>query len=124
MSKLVDTSMVVCRYLEYSRDKCQLFMLDLCYWVNLSVLAQLHLAPAHAAWFLANYSLSLGSLVAAMVVWQNSLVLHNLSKLTSLLLHAFAPLTCHLVRWGVIPTGLQLPEAGLGVDTGLGLTRF
>ena len=74
------------------------------------------------ALFLANYSLSLGSLVAAMIVWQNSLVLHNLSKMTSLLLHAFAPLTCHLVRWGVIPTGLQLPEAGLGVETGLGLT--
>ena len=32
------------------------------------------------SWFLTNYSLSLGSLGLALVVWQNSLVLHNISK--------------------------------------------
>ena len=73
-------------------------MLDLCYFVNLSCLLQLHLAPHSLPWYQANYALALGSLTNAMVVWQNSLVLHNISKLTSLLLHALAPLTLHLVR--------------------------
>ena len=60
-----------------------------------------------------NYCLSLGSLGLALVVWQNSLVLHNISKLTSLLLHALAPITLHLVRWGVIPSHLDLPDLSL-----------
>jgi len=68
------------RYPEFKAEKCELFMLDLCYAVNLSTLAQLHLAPASESWFLTNYSLSLGSLGLALVVWQNSLVLHNISK--------------------------------------------
>lgn len=65
--------------------------------------------------FLTNYCLSLGSLGLALVVWQNSLVLHNISKLTSLLLHALAPITLHLVRWGVIPSHLELPDHGLSL---------
>ena len=73
-------------------------MLDLCYFVNISSLLQLNLAASNVVWFQANYALAMGSLMNAMVVWQNSLVLHNISKLTSLLLHAFAPLTLHLVR--------------------------
>lgn len=101
------------RYPEFKAEKCELFMLDLCYAVNLSTLAQLHLAPASESWFLTNYSLSLGSLGLALVVWQNSLVLHNISKLTSLLLHALAPITLHLVRWRVIPSDLELPDQGL-----------
>ena len=55
-------------------------MLDLCYFVNLSVLLQLHLAPDSLAWYQSNYALAMGSLMNAMVVWQNSLVLHNISK--------------------------------------------
>ena len=86
------------RYFEYTSEKCQLFMLDLCYFVNISSLLQLNLAPKNVVWFQANYALAMGSLMNAMVVWQNTLVLHNISKLTSLLLHAFAPLTLHLVR--------------------------
>ena len=77
-------------------------MLDLCYFVNISSLLQLNLAPSNVVWFQANYALALGSLMNAMVVWQNSLVLHNISKLTSLLLHAFAPLTLHFVRFVVL----------------------
>ena len=53
-------------------------MLDLCYFVNLSVLLQLLLAPDKLSWYQANYALAMGSLMNAMVVWQNSLVLHNI----------------------------------------------
>ena len=35
----------------------------------------------------------------AIVVWQNCLMLHSLDRLTSLLLHALAPLTLHTLRW-------------------------
>jgi len=107
---IILTVLVIRRYVEYSSERCQLFMLDLCYFVNLSCLLQLHVASDSLAWYQANYALALGSLTNAMVVWQNSLVLHNISKLTSLLLHAFAPFTLHLVRWSIIPNNLNLSE--------------
>ena len=60
----------------------------------------------------------MGPLMFAIVVWKNSLVscksyksiitsltfqvFHSLDKLTSFFLHAFPPLTVHLLRWGLI----------------------
>ena len=73
-------------------------MLDLCYFVNLSTILQLIMDPGNTSWFISNYALCLGSLMNALVVWQNSFVLHNISKITSCLLHALAPFTLHLIR--------------------------
>ena len=47
----------------------------------------------------ANYVLSMGVLMMAIVVWQNSLVFHSLDKLTSIFIHVFPPLTLHLYRY-------------------------
>ena len=60
----------------------------------------------------------MGPLMFAIIVWKNSLVscnsftcyynrimfqvFHSLDKLTSFFLHAFPPLTVHLLRWGLI----------------------
>jgi len=91
------------RYLEYSALNEHLFMLDFCYFMNLSVVIQTTLFPSHLLWYKANYVLCMGVLMLAIVVWQNSLVFHSLDKLTSIFLHAFPPLTLHLHRWGLIP---------------------
>ena len=74
-------------------------MLDLCYFVNASVMTQLLVSPDNTVWFLGNYALCMGSLMNAMVVWQNCFILHNISKLTSCLIHAMAPFTLHLIRF-------------------------
>ena len=47
----------------------------------------------------------MGCLMNAMVVWQNSLIFHSMDKITSLLLHALAPLTLHLYRLVIIKGG-------------------
>eukprot|EP00092_Neocalanus_flemingeri_P035911 GFUD01039100.1.p1 GENE.GFUD01039100.1~~GFUD01039100.1.p1 ORF type:complete len:319 (-),score=59.52 GFUD01039100.1:422-1378(-) len=100
---LVITLLIAKRYPEFAAEKCQLFMLDFCYFMNLSTVIQINFYPTSLLWFKANYVLCTGSLLVAMVVWQNSLVLHSMEKMTSLFLHALAPLTLHLLRWGVIP---------------------
>ena len=46
----------------------------------------------------ANYVLSMGVVMLAIVVWQNSLVFHSLDKLTSILIHSMPGLTLHLYR--------------------------
>jgi len=91
------------RLISYSKDKYQLFMLDFCYFVNLSVFLQTAFFPSNIDWFKANYILCMGPLMFAIVVWKNSLVFHSLDKLTSFFLHAFPPITVHLLRWGHIP---------------------
>ena len=111
------------RYIEYSASKDTLFMIDFCYFVNLSVVLQTSMFPETLLWykvsffnfdvielknslshvspcqlFQANYVMCMGCLMLAIVVWQNSLVFHSLDKLTSFFLHAFPPLTMHIFR--------------------------
>jgi len=97
------TMLLVWRFIAYSKDKYQLFMLDFCYFVNISVILQTAFFPTNINWFKANYILCMGPLMFAIIVWKNSLVFHSLDKLTSFFLHAFPPLTVHLFRWGLIP---------------------
>jgi len=96
------TMLLVWRWITYSREKYQFFMLDICYFVNLSVIIQTNLYPENLTWYKANYVLCMGPVLTAIVTWRNSLVFHSLDKLTSFFLHAFPPLTIHLFRWGLI----------------------
>ena len=86
------------RYMEYRAENYHLFMLDFCYFMNVSVLMQTILFPNCLVWFKANYVLCMGVLMMAILVWQNSLVFHSLDKLTSIFIHVFPPLTLHLYR--------------------------
>jgi len=101
---LLITGLLTNRYLEYSAENYHLFMLDFCYFMNVSVLVQTLLFPNCLMWFKANYVMSMGVLMMAIVVWQNSLVFHSLDKLTSIFIHVFPPLTLHLYRWSLIPS--------------------
>ena len=85
--------------MEYRAENYHLFMLDFCYFMNVSVLVQTILFPNCLVWFKANYVLCMGVLMMAILVWQNSLVFHSLDKLTSIFIHVFPPLTLHLYRY-------------------------
>merc|ERR1712241_493736 len=98
------TGLLTNRYMEYRAENYHLFMLDFCYFMNVSVLMQTILFPDCLVWFKANYALCMGVLMMAILVWQNSLVFHSLDKLTSIFIHVFPPLTLHLYRWGLIPS--------------------
>jgi len=105
--------LLINRYFSYAQDKYELFMLDFCYFLNLSVVAQTCLFPNNLIWFKANYVLAMGPLIFAIVVWHNSLVFHSCDKLTSFFLHSFPPLTLHLYRWGCIPSKIFENEDSL-----------
>jgi len=110
------TLLLVNRYFTYAQDKYELFMLDFCYFLNLSVVAQTWLFPNNLIWFKANYVLAMGPLIFAIIVWHNSLVFHSCDKLTSFFLHAFPPLTLHLYRWGCIPSQMFDKEDSLKMN--------
>ena len=89
---------MILRYFQYRAENAVLFLLDFCYFVNVSVSIQTTLFPDNLVWFKTNYVISMGCLMIAIVAWQNSLVFHSLDKLTSIFIHGFAPLTLHLYR--------------------------
>jgi len=107
------------RFQDYYAQKYHLFMLDFCYFMNLSVIVQTSLYPDNLPWFKANYVLCMGTLMSAIVMWQNSLVFHSLDKLTSFFLHFFPPLHLHLFRWGLIPCKAIKKEDSLSLHEGL-----
>jgi hypothetical protein len=103
------------RYSTYRAINNHFFMLDFCYFVQISVILQTLLcSPTSdfgASWFKANYVLSHGPLAIAILAWQNSIVFHSLDKMTSFYIHIMPALTCYLQRWDVIPG--SLPPEGL-----------
>jgi len=101
---VIMSALLVARFFLYRADKYELFMIDFCYFMNASVMLQTALYPNHLLWFKANYVMSLGPLMVAIILWKNSLVFHSLDKLTSFFLHAMPPLTMHLFRFGVMKT--------------------
>jgi len=106
---MVFTSLLwIHRFIDYSAHKFELFMLDYCYFVNMSVATQITFYPNHLQWFQANYVLTLGPIFLAIIIWKNSLVFHSLDKLTSFFLHAFPPIMMHLYRWKFISNDLPL----------------
>jgi len=110
---IIMATLLMWRLVTYYQEKYHLFMLDLCYFVNLSVFLQTTFFLDNVYWYKANYALCMGPLMFAIIVWKNSLVFHSLDKLTSFFLHAFPPITIHLLRWGLIPSPYHFPETTL-----------
>ncbi|KAG6849635.1 hypothetical protein H0H93_006758 [Arthromyces matolae] len=74
------------------------FLFDLCYYVNILNFMYLWLFPSSSALFVACYCLSHGSLASAIITWRNSLVFHDLDKVTSLFIHMYPPFTFTVIR--------------------------
>jgi len=102
------------RFYTYTAIKEQFFMIDFCYFLNLSTYLQTMLCPNDnysqecEVWFKTNFVLSMGPISFAIVAWQNSLVFHSIDKVTSFALHIMPPLICYVLRWDT-----RLQEAGL-----------
>ena len=85
-------------------------MLDFSYFINVSVAIQLVFYPNHLEWFQTNYVLTTGPFCFAIILFRNSLVFHDLEKLTQFCLHAFPPLIMHMVRWNMMTTKLPIKD--------------
>ena len=81
------------RFYTYRAQKMHAFMIDFCYFLNVSTWLQILVCPSNIfseqceIWLKTNYVLAMGPISFAIVSWQNSLVFHSMDKVTSFLLH-------------------------------------
>ena len=72
------------RFFTYRAEKAHFYMIDFCYFVNLSAILQTLFCGCEGAlcgnWFQMNYILTQGPIATAIVLWGNSLVFHSLDK--------------------------------------------
>jgi len=76
-----------------------MLLLDLCYFVNILLLAYLWVFPSSTWLFRALFALSTGPLAWSVAMFRNSLVLSSISHATSLWLHLSPPLLMWGIRW-------------------------
>jgi len=87
------------RYYFYKKAKYQYFMIDFCYFAQAMLLVGIFLVPSSTLWFQVVFTASNGPLLSGIVMWRNSLVFHDLDKLTSVFIHIFPPLVTFCWRW-------------------------
>ncbi|KAG8838380.1 hypothetical protein FRB91_007649, partial [Serendipita sp. 411] len=86
------------RFFSYRQKAFHYFLFDLCYYVTILNLVYIWLFPGSPTLFVACYCLSHGSLASAVITWRNSLVFHDIDKVTSLFIHIYAPFTFTAIR--------------------------
>ncbi|KAG7193574.1 uncharacterized protein KQ657_000643 [Scheffersomyces spartinae] len=81
------------RFYTYFKQSFQYYLADLCYYVNILLIAFIWWFPQSKSLFISVFSLSLGTLAFAVITWRNSLVLHSIEKTTSSFIHVMPPFT-------------------------------
>ena len=100
------------RYYSYTRNKWGYFLIDYCYMVNALSLLHLWVYPRSPLVFELAFMSANGPLAWAILAWRNSLVFHDIDKITSLFIHAAPPLLMYTQRWHYRTSsagGQQLP---------------
>ena len=87
------------RYYLYHQSKWHYFMLDFCYFSQCLLLFYIYVYPSSDFLFHVMFSISNGSLMWAVIAWRNSLVFHDLDKMTSSFIHLFPALVTYCIRW-------------------------
>lgn len=93
------TSMYAIRLKIYHADNLHYFLIDFCYIGNFILLFYLHFYPNSVVLFQLVFALSTGPITVAILAWRNSLVFHNLDKMTTVVVHVMPPLMAFNLRW-------------------------
>jgi len=91
--------LLILRYYFYHKAKFQYFMIDFCYFAQYFLLFYIYVTPRNPDIFQVAFALCSGPLAIGAVMWRNSLVFHDLDKLTSVYIHIFPSLVVFCVRW-------------------------
>lgn len=93
--------LIVARYFMYHQLKEHFFLLDFCYYVQLNLLLLLWYYGPYSSGVLFGvvYVLASGPLAAAVFMWKNALVLHDIDRFTSTFIHMVPPLVMYQLRW-------------------------
>eukprot|EP01119_Soliformovum_irregulare_P014837 TRINITY_DN4092_c4_g1_i1.p1 TRINITY_DN4092_c4_g1~~TRINITY_DN4092_c4_g1_i1.p1 ORF type:complete len:391 (-),score=63.98 TRINITY_DN4092_c4_g1_i1:81-1253(-) len=97
--------LMIARYVQYVNSKFQYFMLDFCYFAQLLLLASSFVFPSNSRVFEVVFAISNGPLAVGIVMWRNSIVFHDLDKLTSVFIHMLPALVTFTRRW--YPSSLE-----------------
>ncbi len=98
--------LIIVRYVTYIKGKrYAYFILDFCYWANISLLIYLWAAPylneagvgKHA--FAIIYAITFGPLPWAIIIFRNAMVFHSLDKIISVFIHITPMLVTFSIRW-------------------------
>ncbi|GAM21974.1 hypothetical protein SAMD00019534_051490 [Acytostelium subglobosum LB1] len=105
------------RFVMYHRAKYHYFMLDFCYLCQFLLLFymfghQYVLGNVSPAFFKLVFALSNGPLAWGCIVWRNSMVFHDVDKLTSVFIHLCPPIVTYCLRWYPIDYPLELACGG------------
>ncbi|GAB1218830.1 hypothetical protein ENUP19_0004G0059 [Entamoeba nuttalli] len=94
--------LVIARFLVYRMSKWQFFLLDFCYYTNAGVITTLisiYCFNTVSPLFEIMFVNCAGPLLMAIILWTNSFVFHDLTKLTSIVIHFFPNLVLYYLRW-------------------------
>jgi len=91
--------LMILRFWMYHKQKFHYFMLDFCYYCQVLLMFFLFFVPTDQRIFKMVFALTNGPLAIAIVMWRNSLVFHDVDKLTSLFIHYMPALVTFSVRW-------------------------
>ncbi|CAI8015511.1 Glycerophosphocholine acyltransferase 1 [Geodia barretti] len=90
------------RWYSYKKLKYHYFLFDFCYFTTLLIFLYLWLPWGHlykGYIFPSIFGFSNGPLLAAVMLWKNSLVPHSVDKMTSVFIHVSPSITLWGIRW-------------------------
>ncbi|XP_060066663.1 uncharacterized protein LOC132546950 [Ylistrum balloti] len=89
---------ITIRIIIYFKNKWQYFLLDFCYYANLTWYIFIWIADSPRM-FAVVFGIANGPLLWAMVVYRNSLVFHNHDKVSSSFIHIVPGILSFAIRW-------------------------
>ncbi|PNW85743.1 hypothetical protein CHLRE_03g207351v5 [Chlamydomonas reinhardtii] len=95
----VGAVLMAARWASYISRKWHYYLYDFCYYANLLLVLQLWLLPRWAPLAKVTFSYNTGPLAWSIITFRNSLVFHDLDKVTSLFLHLVPALVSWSLRW-------------------------
>ena len=93
------TVMLALRVVDYHHLKWQYFLFDFCYFANFCCFAQALFAPRSCLFTKINFVFSHGPLLCAVLAWRNSLVFHDVDKMTTVYIHIAPAWLLFTLRW-------------------------
>jgi hypothetical protein len=85
------------RFYTFWKRSFQYFLADLCYYVNVLLIAFIWIAPQSAHLYTVCFAFTFGTLAWAVITWRNSLVLHSVDKFTSSFIHVMPPVVTFVI---------------------------
>lgn len=101
--------LILCRFFYYCTLGYHWFLADFCYFTNYAMIYFLWYGTHDQFWFLTCFVFANGPLAFAVMMFRNSLVYHEIDKLTSLSIHAIPMCIMTHIRWYTIPHQANLP---------------